>query len=289
MSTKRHITIPAGSVSLSARVADPAGEPRALIAALHGGTYSSRYYDLPGDHASALDNFAALGYRVIAIDRPGYGATASLREDSTSFDSQAAILASAISQASQEHAPGLPVFLVGHSVGGMLALTVAATGADVGLIGVMACGLGVVWQPGIREMWASLIGDAVAVEVPLEARHQVMFGLEGTYDPAVRAASDIDSHPMAMPELIDAVAWGERMPDVGARIRVPVLCVLPEHDGIWSAGPAALDKAAAALHSAPRAVVTVQHNAGHNVDAHRAAYAHHLATAAFLEECLLSR
>ena len=42
-----------------------------LVIALHGGTYTSAYFDVPG--YSLLDRASGLGIPVIAVDRPGYG------------------------------------------------------------------------------------------------------------------------------------------------------------------------------------------------------------------------
>lgn len=69
----KEIDIVCGSRRLSGRLAAPAnGKPRGLIIALHGGSYTSRYFDTPGH--SVLSAIAQLGYTVIGIDRPGYGA-----------------------------------------------------------------------------------------------------------------------------------------------------------------------------------------------------------------------
>lgn len=49
--------------------ADDADLP--LVVAVHGGGYTSAYFDVPG--YSLLDRAAGLGVPVIAVDRPGYG------------------------------------------------------------------------------------------------------------------------------------------------------------------------------------------------------------------------
>ena len=51
-----------------AEVTPRAGDP--VIIALHGGTYSSQYFDIPGH--SLLDNATKQSIAVIAIDRPNY-------------------------------------------------------------------------------------------------------------------------------------------------------------------------------------------------------------------------
>src|ERR1700690_458236 len=48
--------------------------PRPLIAALHGGTYTSRYFDVAGSpEGSFMDTAAASGYQVVSFDRPNSG------------------------------------------------------------------------------------------------------------------------------------------------------------------------------------------------------------------------
>ena len=79
------------------------------------------------------------------------------------------------------------------------------------------------------------------------------------------------------------------MPSVAAEIPVPVLHVLPEHDGIWASDEHAREQAAAAFKNTGSATVAVQRAVGHSLDAHRAGYAHHLAVASFFETCLVAR
>ena len=56
--------------SMRRRAGRPAAEGAPLVVALPGGTYTSLYFDVPGQ--SLLDNAQALGIAVIAVDRPGY-------------------------------------------------------------------------------------------------------------------------------------------------------------------------------------------------------------------------
>ncbi|MDZ4267522.1 MAG: alpha/beta hydrolase, partial [Mycobacterium sp.] len=52
-------------------------DPRAVIVAVHGGATSSAYFDCPGHpRLSLLRSAAARGFTAIALDRPGYGASA---------------------------------------------------------------------------------------------------------------------------------------------------------------------------------------------------------------------
>lgn len=177
--------IDAGPLTLSARIRRPHQKPRGVIVALHGGTYDSSYYNTGAD--SLLDLAAALGYLIVAVDRPGYGATYGADPGLLTFDSQTAILSRALHHVWTDIGQGASLVLVGHSIGGMLALCVAAARPAVPLRGVEVSGMGELWQPGLREMWSSLIGDAAEVTVPADAHNQVMYGPEGTFDVAQQA------------------------------------------------------------------------------------------------------
>src|SRR5579862_8517879 len=52
------------------RPGGPAAAGAPLVVALPGGTYTSVYFDVPGQ--SLLETAEALGIPVIAVDRPGY-------------------------------------------------------------------------------------------------------------------------------------------------------------------------------------------------------------------------
>src|SRR5689334_9860169 len=111
--------------TIAALTAGPAGDDgqgKPLIAALHGGTYTARYYDVAGSaQGSFMDLAAAAGYPVVCFDRPGYGASPALPPPQNTFDRHATLLAGAIAQAAARF-PAQGVFLTGHSIGGMIAL-----------------------------------------------------------------------------------------------------------------------------------------------------------------------
>src|ERR1700758_3160453 len=61
-----------------------APDPRAVIIAIHGGATTSAYYDCPGHpKLSLLRLGAALGFTVIGLDRPGFGASAPHADEMT--------------------------------------------------------------------------------------------------------------------------------------------------------------------------------------------------------------
>lgn len=274
------ISVEAAGITLSGRAAHPAGASRGLIVAVHGGTYDSGYYDVGPDSLLALG--PRLDYTVVALDRPGYGAATDVDDSHKTFAGQTAVLAAAVDELTARY--GGPVALVGHSIGGMTVLRTAAAMA-VPPAAVEVSGLGEVWQPGLREMWSSLIGEAPSVSLPPEGHAQVMLGDEGTYaDDAAGIDADL-LRPLPMPELTDVVAWSEQLPDVGAAISSPISLTLAAQDRIWQSDDAARDSLARHFTASPRVQVTLFEQAGHSIELHRRARAYTLGQLAFVEDC----
>ena len=89
-----------------------------------------------------------------------------------------------------------------------------------------------------------------------------------------------------MPELIDVVAWSDRLPSVAAAIDVPVLATLAEHDNIWQSDAAARTALRQRFTRSPSIPVESFPGAGHSIELHRGARAYVLRQLAFAEECL---
>lgn len=93
----------------------PDGAAKAVICLVHGlGEHSGRY-----DHVARTYNDA--GYAVVAIDTRGHGRSPGPRGH-TPFDPTMEDVSALLAHAKQAH-PGLPVFLYGHSLGGLIVLT----------------------------------------------------------------------------------------------------------------------------------------------------------------------
>ena len=178
---------PAAAQPASGQPISAARKP--LIAALHGGTYTARYYDVAGSgQGGFLDVAAAAGYPVVAFDRPGYGGSTALGPAENTFTQHAALLSEAITQAAAQ-AGADRVFLTGHSIGGMIAMMIAAGETDFRLTGLSVTGMGaVIRRGGAAHALASLPPDET-VDLPYDQRDQVMFGPPGSWTAeAVQAA-----------------------------------------------------------------------------------------------------
>ena len=97
----------------------PAREARGIIVLSHGlGEHGGRYYGL----AERL--VASTGNAVYALDHRGHGRSEGPRANIGRFDYLVSDLGMFIGRAQREH-PGVPVVLIGHSMGGTVALACA--------------------------------------------------------------------------------------------------------------------------------------------------------------------
>jgi pimeloyl-ACP methyl ester carboxylesterase len=282
----RSVSIDAGNVQLSGRFLPATnGDQRALLVALHGGTYTSKYFDTPS--SSLMEFCASLGYSILALDRPGYGTATSVPFDQLSFDGQVPILRQALAQIWDEYGQqSAGMFLIGHSIGGMIALLLAAEKPEH-LLGVNMTGSGGLYNEQTKVAFASLVSDEPTVMMNIAIKLRAMYGPEWSY-PAEQAQYDPQRDvPTAAIELAEAQRWGERMPEVAAQVHVPVQFIVPEYDHIWRSDAEALSPVAAMFPAAPFVDVGVQRLAGHSVELHTLARAFYMKILAFVEECIL--
>lgn len=264
----------------------PRGKP--LVIALHGGTFSARYFDVAGSpEGPFLDVAAAHGHPVVAFDRPGYGGSSPLEPAENTFTRHTELLSAAIDEVADQ-LEARQVFLVGHPIGGMIALMIAAARPRFELIGVSATGMGAVIPPGgAAEALGSLPPDET-IDLPYDERDRVMFGPAGTYREQAVAEAHGSYAPTPVRELVQAPVWPrEHLPSVAPRVAVPVHNALAEFDALWDADPANVAAFAAMFTAAPFVDAGIARVAGHCIDHHSVAYALYLRQLAFAEECAL--
>lgn len=285
----RDIIIDTGEIALSGLIGSPAGPAKGLILALHGGSYSAGYWNYQGARGESLMALAAeLGFHVLALDRPGYGASHDFAPERLGLDAQVGFLFDAIDAWSGANRFAGPVFVIGHSIGGILTLLMAAHPRSAGLSGVDV--LGVPFRFPKTDA-----GDEVnswsttGTHVPppdTDARKWLLFGPEGTYDPEAFTYDSTLPRPMPVAEYIDAL----KMPDAWARvlpaIRIPVQFTLAEFEVMQATGWETLRDVEALLANSRNARVALQTGSGHNASTHHIARAYHLRAIAFFEECL---
>ncbi|MBV9793721.1 MAG: alpha/beta fold hydrolase [Actinobacteria bacterium] len=270
------------AVAYHAPATEIAGRP--LLVALHGGTYTSTYFAVAGGPAgSFLDIAARNGFPVLTVDRPGYGTSTLLPEEDNTFARQAEILDRVIAAALNRW-PAPAVVLVGHSIGGMISLEIAARPPRWPLAGVTTSGNGArIPAGGAAEALGALPLSGV-VDLPVADRDGVMFGPVGSFTEAARDAAHGSYAPTPFVELVRAPVWAaERLTTVAAAVRVPVLTVLAEYDALWDSSAAAradYESRFSGPVSAP-----VLPGTGHSIDHHLMGSALDLMQLGFAEEC----
>jgi pimeloyl-ACP methyl ester carboxylesterase len=266
----------------------PEPTDRPLIATLHGGLYTGRYFDVPiAPTGSFVDVATRFGHPTLSFDRPGYGESSALPSDQNTFERHAELLAAAIG----ELADGRDVVLVGHSIGGMIALTIAAMGDAAPLIGVSATGMGATIPPGglSEQLAAAATGSGQEViALPPEQCDPVMFGPPDTWDPGVLDAAHASYAPAPAVELVAASRWAaDKLAALAPNVRVPIHNVLAEHDSLWDASPESVERFSALFTAAPFVDASLMRAVGHSIDHHKAGPALHLRQLAFAHECAL--
>ena len=130
-----------GGVTIFTRCWRPAGKPRGIIVIAHGFNSHS------GQYRGVAEQFVAAGLAVYALDHRGHGKSGGERFHVENFSDYVDDLATFIQRAKLSE-PGLPVFLLGHSAGGVVSSLYAI---------------------GHQSKLAGLISESIAFELPAPA------------------------------------------------------------------------------------------------------------------------
>ncbi|MGW6427393.1 alpha/beta hydrolase [Nocardia sp. NPDC055053] len=266
----------AGTTTLSALVSRPeTTHPRATVVAIPGTGMRAGYFDgqtLPSTSLLALG--AQLGFTVVALDRPGYGLSSERWPNGQSLADQTTTVRAALATFAAENPVGAGIFLLGHSLGGMVALSVAAASGGGGVLAVDVSGCGHHYAPGA---WRSA------------GRTHRCWGPLSLYPPNTFRSSSglVASTPRA--DILAAWSWPRRFRSIAERLTVPVRFTFAEHEQIWRHDRQALGELTTRLAHAERVVVDEQPHAGHNISLGWAARSYHLRCFGFIEECLLNK
>lgn len=271
-------TVDAAGVSMSGLVAH-ADQCRAVIVALHGGASNSSYWDAPGHpRHSLLRTGPALGFTVIAPDRPGYGASRPHVGEHLSPGEQVDLVSAVLEEVLADSGRGAGLFLVGHSQGCVMAIRMASDPRFDDLLGIEISGTGVEHHAGIRER-----RHTVESERAVSLREKL-------WQPAYLYP---DTEPLRAKapayERADALDWPAEFARSAAGVRAPVRIVLADHEQWWRPDADALGHLAALFTGSARVVTDIQHQSGHNISVSYAALAYHLKVLAFCEECIVAR
>jgi acylglycerol lipase len=112
-----------GGVEIYWQAWHPAGEPRAVIVLAHGASEHSGRYEWTAEQLNAR------GYAVYAIDHRGHGRSAGGRALIDRMQNAVEDLHTLVERVANEH-PGRPLVLLGHSMGGAVALAYTSEHED---------------------------------------------------------------------------------------------------------------------------------------------------------------
>lgn len=274
MEPKRRVVM-VDAVPMSAVVAAPP-DPRGVLVAIHGGATTSAYFDCPGHPELSLVSAAAeAGYTAIALDRPGYGASA-MYQDTMGDPAERVKLAWGVVH---KIAPEGSVFLLGHSAGCELAVRMAVDAADR-VAGLSLAGTGLTYHPAAQE----LIGQATAARRPAGLR-ALLWEPSEWYPPEVLTGAL--TAPGVRYEARVTRNWAAQdFPELAADVQVPVQFSAAEQEKVWESSPAALADIAALFTASPRVCTEVIADSGHNLSVGLTADRYHRTVLAFADECL---
>lgn len=280
------IVIPINGVELSAKIAKPlSGNARAVILAIPGGGYTSGYWHNPMClDASLLTLGASLGYQVVALDRPGYGISESDFPAGMELKQQSEIIADLVNKLAVEF--DLGVFLIGHSLGGILSLMATCFLQEKHLLGIDVSGVPKRFSERLTlALEAAFDGDVQSTSG--RGARAIFYGPEGTFNPLLHRQRDPSSSESPLSELGDSINWPQLFPEVAEKITVPVQYTLGEFEHVTRCDWDTLHDTGLLFSSSPRVQLHRQVDAGHNISLHYVGRAYHLRVLAFFDEVLL--
>lgn len=273
-------------VPMSGLIAE-ATEPRAVVVAWHGGASTAAYFDCPGHpRLSLLRAGALLGYTVMALDRPGYGASAPYPDAMQRPEQRVELAYGAVEKILGSSPRGAGLFFLAHSAGCELAVRMAADerAERVQLIGVELAGTGLQYDDAAQE----ILKTATPTQRPTGLR-ELLWQPEHLY-PAEVLNGITNSSTGAPYEAAMVSDWVRQdFPALAGHVRVPVQFSVADHERVWKSDLDALAEIAALFTASPRFVINEQVGAGHNLSLSVSAAAYHMKVLSFVEDCVVAR
>jgi acylglycerol lipase len=200
---------------------------RAVVVISHGaGEHSGRYRHV-------ARQLAELGYPVYALDHRGHGRSAGPRALVDRLDNAAADLDVLIDIARREH-PDTPLFLLGHSLGGTIALRYALRHQDK-LDGLILSGaLAVIDLPPAPLRVAVRALSAIAPRMPALAVDPATVSRDPAQVEAYRTDPLVHHGKLPMRTVAEIAAATEAFPEQVPNLTLPILLVHGSEDRLVS-------------------------------------------------------
>ncbi|MFK0113051.1 alpha/beta hydrolase [Streptomyces sp. NPDC091217] len=267
--------------TLNAAVYEPKGRPaRGIQVMIPGATYDHRHYDLKTSRGwvSEARQAAKDGWIAVAVDRLGTGRSGRPAADRLNDTAHARTIHELVTNLKATYT-GLPVALVGHSLGSSIAIQEAATYKDVDALVVT----GFIHHSGVG---GGLFGPLIqpATKDPKFRKNPVPAGYLTSQDGlrhlfcwpfnadlSTVEADDAAKQTTTVGEATDFLA--EQSKGIYSKsVNVPVLSMIGDHD-VFFFNPTDRDTAVAAepkfYPASPDAEAKLVRNAGHDLALHR--------------------
>jgi len=239
-----------------------------LIVAVHGGGFTSQYFDIPG--CSLFGRAEALGYGVVALDRLGHGNSRAAGNDVQSLDANAEFISKAIDRLwprFQDECAG--VVLIGHSIGTALVVMVAARPHSWPLAGVAVSGAGLTPNPALNGYFAQFPADAW-IEVAAEEKDRLMFGQPGTFESGIEELVHSAYAPIATRELLEInTVWPQNARALLKSLEVPVHYRLADQEVLWISNSHEIEQLSDLVYGVEGSSAAIVTDTGHCIDFHK--------------------
>ncbi|MFO1208519.1 MAG: alpha/beta fold hydrolase [Amaricoccus sp.] len=216
--------VPDGDLALHVWPAE--GPTRAAILALHGYGDAS---DLTFEFAAR--DWAARGIAVYALEQRGFGANPS-RQQWPGVDALVADAKAAAAEV-RRRSPGVPLTVVGHSMGGGVALVAAAEGMDADAL--VLAGPAIAGGPALGEIARGASWTLAAALPDVRWTGQGFVHIQPTDNPSAMARVLADPRHFGNPssrELYGLVRLMDRAAAEAPRVRIPTLTLMGAHDEV---------------------------------------------------------
>lgn len=200
-------------------------KPKAAVVLLHGA------FDYAGAFDALCPQFAERGFATLAYDQRGFGETKT-RGRWTGAKTMARDIASAVALL-KARAPNVPVFILGESMGGALAVRAAAQGMVPSVSGLILVGPGALARTLRRTVYAVIARVLRALGSRAEFFAQRIRGDDLSSEATIRLLADPLVLRRVSPSIISGlVGAGATAVDLAPQVRVPTLTLIGSREDI---------------------------------------------------------